>query len=49
MFAYNTSFHCSIQATPFSLTDGIEAQLPSFFAPDFCPLHDLQLANDNLL
>ncbi len=40
MFAYNTSFHCSIQATPFSLTYGIEARLPSFFAPDFRRLHD---------
>jgi hypothetical protein len=33
MFAYNTSFHRSIQATPFSLTYGLEARLPSFFAP----------------
>ncbi len=32
MFAYNTSFHRSIQATPFSLTYGLEARLPTFFA-----------------
>jgi len=48
MFAYNTSFHRSIQATPFSLTYGIEARLPSFFAPDFCRLHDPHLADDIL-
>jgi hypothetical protein len=40
MFAYNTSFHRSIQAMPLSLTYGIEAWLPSFFAPDFRCLHD---------
>jgi hypothetical protein len=49
MFAYNTSFHRSVQATPFSLTYRIEARLPSFFAPDFCHLHDPNLANDILL
>ena len=40
MFAYNTSFHRSIQTTPFSLTYGIEARLPTFFAPDFRRMHD---------
>jgi hypothetical protein len=40
MFAYNTSFHRSIQATPFSLTYGIEARLPAFLAPDFRRMHD---------
>jgi len=49
MFAYNTSFQCCIQATPFSLTYGIEAQLPSFFALDFHCLHDPQVADNNLL
>ncbi len=49
MFAYNTSFHRSIQATPFSLTYGLEARLPAFFAPDFCRLHDPDSAEDNLL
>jgi hypothetical protein len=38
-FAYNTSFHSSIKATPFSLTFGLEARLPSFFAPDVQCLH----------
>jgi hypothetical protein len=38
-FAYNTSCHCSIKAMPFSLTFGMEARLPSFFAPDFQCLH----------
>jgi hypothetical protein len=46
---YNTIFHRSIQAMPFSLTYGIEARLPSFFTPDFCRLHDPHLAEDNLL
>jgi hypothetical protein len=49
MFAYNTSFHRSVQATPFSLTYGIEARLPAFFAPDFRHLHDPDSANNNLL
>jgi len=39
-FAYNTSFHYSVQAMPFFLTYSIEAWLCSFFAPDFCCLHD---------
>jgi hypothetical protein len=34
-FAYKTSYHRSVKATLFSLTFGIEACLPSFFAPDF--------------
>jgi hypothetical protein len=38
-----------VQASPFSLTYGIEACLPAFFAPDFRCLHDSDSANDNLL
>jgi transposase InsO family protein len=38
-FAYNTSYHRSVKATPFSLTFGIEARLPLFFAPNFQHLH----------
>jgi hypothetical protein len=38
-FAYNTSYHRSVKATPFSLTFGLEARLPSFFAPDLQHLH----------
>jgi hypothetical protein len=49
MFAYNTSFHRSIQATPFSLTYGLEARLPTFFAPDFRRLHDPDKSDNNLL
>ena len=49
MFAYNTSFHRSIQATPFSLTYGLEARLPSFFAPDFRRLHDPDNGDGTLL
>jgi len=47
-FAYNTSFHCFIQTTPFSLTFGIEARLPAFFAPDMQRLHG-DTASDDLL
>jgi hypothetical protein len=32
-FAYNTSFHHLINATPFSLTFGLETRLHTFFAP----------------
>jgi hypothetical protein len=48
-FAYNTSFHPSIKATPFSLTFGLEAWLPAFFAPDFQRLHGATLPGDSLL
>jgi transposase InsO family protein len=45
-FAYNTSYHRSVEAAPFSLTFGMEARLPTFFAPDFLCL---QGADNNLL
>jgi hypothetical protein len=48
MFAYNTSFHCSSKATPFSLMCGLEAQLPSIFMPDFYHLHGPNLGDNNL-
>jgi hypothetical protein len=34
MFSYNTSFHKSIQTTPFFLTFGMQPRLPNFPAPD---------------
>ena len=34
MFAYNTSFHCSIQNMPHFLTFGIQASQPAFFQED---------------
>jgi hypothetical protein len=49
MFAYNTSFHWSVQATAFSHMYGLKAQLPSFFALDFCRMHGPKMENDNLL
>jgi transposase InsO family protein len=49
MFTYNASYHHSVKATPFSLTFGLEARLPSFFAPDFRQLYDPELSDDNLL
>jgi hypothetical protein len=49
MFAYNTSFHRSVQATAFSQMYGLKVQLPSFFALDFCRMHDPKMENDNLL
>jgi hypothetical protein len=49
MFAYNTSFHRSIQATPFSLTYGLEACLPTFFAPDICGMHGPDSTDTNIL
>jgi hypothetical protein len=45
-FAYNTSYHRSVKATLFSLTFGMEARLPTFFAPDIQRLHG---EGDNLL
>ncbi len=48
MFAYNTSYHRSIQATLFSLTYGIDARLPSFFAPDFRRLHNPACQDNDL-
>jgi hypothetical protein len=47
-FAYNTSYHRSVKATPFSLTFGIEARLPAFFASDFNRLHEGSEANAHL-
>ncbi len=44
--AYNTSYHRSDKATPFSLMFGMEARLPTFFAQDIQCLHG---ADDNLL
>jgi hypothetical protein len=38
-----------VLATLFSRTYGLEAWLPSFFAPDFRCLHDPDMANDILL
>jgi hypothetical protein len=49
MFAYNTIFHRSIQATPFSLKYRLEARLPSFFVSDFHQFYDSECTNDNLL
>jgi hypothetical protein len=34
MFAYNTSFHCTIKTLPFFLTYGMEPRLPSLPTPD---------------
>ena len=34
MFSYNTSFHKSIQTTPFFLLHGVTPRLPAFPAPD---------------
>jgi hypothetical protein len=48
-FGYNTSFHHSIKATLFALTFGIEARLPSFFAPDLQQLHGATLPGNSLL
>jgi hypothetical protein len=48
-FAYNTSFHHSVKATLFSLTFGMEARLPAFFAPNFQRLHGATILGDNLL
>ncbi len=47
-FAYNTSYHRSIKATPFSLTFGLEARLPAFFASDIDRLHDGSEAGSHL-
>ncbi len=48
-FAYNTSFHRSVKATPFRLTFGVEARLPFFFAHNFQRLHSPTLPGDSLL
>jgi hypothetical protein len=48
-FAYNTSFHSSIKATPFSLTFGLRARLPAFLAPDFKHLNGPPRPSDSLL
>jgi hypothetical protein len=47
-FAYNTSYHCSIKATPFSLMFSLEARLPAFFASDIDHLHDGSEAGSHL-
>ncbi len=47
-FAYNTSYHRSVKATPFSLTFGLEACLPAFFASDLDRLHDGSEAGSHL-
>jgi hypothetical protein len=47
-FAYNTSYHRSVRATPFSLTFGLEARRPAFFASDIDRLHDGSEAGTHL-
>jgi hypothetical protein len=47
-FAYNTSYHRSIKATQFSLTFGLEARLPAFFASNIDCLHDGSEAGSHL-
>ncbi len=51
-FSYNTSLHRSIQATPYSLTYGQDARLPSFPNPDIqrcqCPILNDNLAVNNV-
>jgi transposase InsO family protein len=47
-FAYNTSYHRSVKATPYSLTFGMEARLPAFFASDFNRLHNGSEAGTHL-
>ncbi len=47
-FTYNTSYHRLVKATPFSLTFGLEAQLPAFFASDIDRLHDGSEAGSHL-
>ncbi len=47
-FAYNTSYHRLVKATPFSLTFGLEARLPAFFASDIDRLHDGSEAGSHL-
>jgi hypothetical protein len=47
-FAYNTSYHRSVKATPFSLMFGLEARLPAFFASDFNRLHEGSEAGSHL-
>ncbi len=47
-FAYNTSYHRSVKATPFSLTFGLEARLPAFFTLDINRLHEGSEAGSHL-
>jgi hypothetical protein len=35
MFCYNTSYHLTINTTPFELTYGIKLRLPVFPTPEF--------------
>jgi hypothetical protein len=45
-FSYNTSLHRSIQATPYFLTYGQDARLPSFPNPDIQRCYSKTLAGD---
>jgi hypothetical protein len=49
MFAYNTSFHCTIKTLPFFLMYGMEPRLPALPTPDLRQKFYIESSTDDII